>query len=97
MWSIQRKRYSQIFLILSGFSLDALVWTLVLFVPITILFVILMLSFMKKERCPVCGSKSIEKIPKQWITAPGSGKFQPITFTSRYKYRCRKCQHEWED
>ncbi|MFQ5835704.1 MAG: hypothetical protein ACE5HR_07265 [bacterium] len=85
-------------IIWSGFALDTLFWTLVLFIPITILYVLVMSSFLKKQRCPVCGAKSIEKNPKQWITAPGTGRLRtPITFTSRYKYRCRKCQHEWED
>ena len=81
-----------------GFALDALFWTSVLLIPITILAVVVIAFFAKKERCPVCGSESIEKIPKEWITSPGTGMFNPpITFTSRYKYRCRKCQHEWED
>lgn len=84
-------------IIWSGFALDTLFWTLVLFTPITILSVVVIPFFMKKERCPVCGSKSIEKIPKEWITAPGTGRSSPVTFTNRYKYRCRKCQREWED
>ena len=84
-------------IIWSGFALDTLFWTSVLFIPITILSVVVIPFFMKKEHCPMCSSKSIEKIPKEWITAPGTGRSPPITFTSRYKYQCRKCQHEWED
>ena len=84
----------------SGFTLNTLFWILVLFIPTTILSVFVMPSLRVhvKERCPICGVESVEKIPKEWVTSPGTGTFNPpTTFTSRYKYRCRKCQHEWED
>jgi len=72
-------------------------WPLVILIILAIPSLFVIRSFLKEERCPKCGSKIIEKIPKQWITAPGSGKSQPITFTHQYKYKCRKCQREWED
>jgi transposase-like protein len=69
----------------------------VLLLGAALLFAYLFRSWQKKPKCPVCGSREIEKIPKQWVTAPSSDRGFPITVTSHYKYRCRKCQNEWED
>lgn len=77
-----------------GFALSTLFWVSVLFTPLVVITPLLR----KKGRCPVCGTTSIEKNPNEWITSPGWGSFNPpMTFTSRYKYRCRKCQHEWNE
>jgi hypothetical protein len=62
-----------------------------------LLFTYIIRSFYKKPVCPVCGSREVEKIPKEWVTTPQSYRPGPITVTSHYKYRCRKCQNEWED
>jgi hypothetical protein len=76
-------------IIWSGFALDTLFWTLALFAPITILSVVVIPFFTKKERCPVCGSKSIERILEKGIAVR-------FLFIGKYKCRCRKCLHEWE-
>ncbi|MCZ2856878.1 MAG: hypothetical protein O2U62_07265, partial [Candidatus Bathyarchaeota archaeon] len=72
-------------------SLEAIFLTLVVFIIFFGILVVI-LSLRKKERCPVCGATWLEKTPKQW-TIFGI----PVTFRNmQYKYRCRKCQHEWE-
>jgi len=73
----------------SGFVLDTFFWAFVLFTPITMLSVVVTACFAKKEHCPVCGSKSIEKTLKEGISVR-------FLFVGKYKCRCRKCQHEWE-
>ncbi len=84
-------------IIWAGFARDTLFWAFVLFAPVTVTSVVGISFFAKKERCPLCGSTSIEKIPTEWVTSPGMGMNPPMTLTSRYKYRCRECQHKWED
>lgn len=81
-----------------GITLDWGLWPLVILIILAIPSLFVIRSFLKKERCPVCGSKSIKQIPKRWVTAPLTGAEQtPVVYTSHYRYRCRKCQHEWED
>jgi rubredoxin len=78
-------------------------WILtIIVVTVAILIIVILCQFvivpsLKKIQCPMCGSTSIEKIPKQWVTSPGTTDHQPITLISHYKYKCRICQNEWED
>jgi transposase-like protein len=78
------------------------------FLPLTLLTTIIVIAIIvfvfasffsrKKLRCPICQSEAVEKIPKRWVTSSGDGfNESPITLTSHYKYKCRKCQNEWED
>jgi rRNA maturation protein Nop10 len=78
------------------------------FLPIALIITILAIAVIvfvfasffsrKKLRCPVCGSDAVEKTPKQWVTSPeNSWGENPVTLTSKYKYKCRVCQNEWED
>jgi transposase-like protein len=74
----------------------------IIVVTVAILIIVILYQFvivpsLKKIQCPMCGSTSIEKIPKQWVTSPGTTDHQPITLISHYKYKCRICQNEWED
>jgi hypothetical protein len=65
---------------------------------IVIVYQFVLVPSRKPLRCPVCGSKSIERTPKRWVTSPGeSTDLGPISLTSHYKYKCRVCQNEWED
>jgi hypothetical protein len=65
---------------------------------IVIIYQFVLVPSRKALQCPVCGSTSIEKIPKRWVTSPGeSTDLCPISLTSHYKYKCRVCQNEWED
>ena len=72
-------------------------------VTVVVLIIVIVYQFVlvpsrKPLRCPVCGSTSIERTPKQWVTSPGeSTDLGPITLTSHYKYKCHVCQNEWED
>ena len=67
-------------------------------VIIVIIYQFVLVPSRKPLRCPVCGSTSIERTPKRWVTSPGeSTDLGPITLTSHYKYKCRVCQNEWED
>jgi hypothetical protein len=72
-------------------------------VTVVVLIIVIVYQFVlvpsrKPLRCPVCGSTSIERTPKRWVTSPGeSTDLGPITLTSHYKYKCRVCQNEWED
>jgi transposase-like protein len=76
--------------------LDWISWGAFIF-GAALLFAYLFRSFYKKPKCPICGSGEVEKIPKEWVTTPMSYRGGPTTVTSHYKYRCRKCQNEWED
>jgi hypothetical protein len=70
----------------------------VIAVIIVIIYQFVLVPSRKPLRCPVCGSTSIERTPKRWVTSPGeSTDLGPITLTSHYKYKCRVCQNEWED
>jgi hypothetical protein len=72
-------------------------------VTVVVLVIVIVYQFVlvpsrKPLRCPVCGSTSIERTPKRWVTSPGeSTDLGPITLTSHYKYKCRVCQNEWEN
>ena len=67
-------------------------------VIIVIIYQFVLVPSRKPLRCPVCGSTSIERTPKRWVTSPGeSTDLGPTTLTSHYKYKCRVCQNEWED
>ena len=76
--------------------LDSVFWAPLIF-GAALLFAYLIRSFYKKPVCPVYGSREVEKIPKEWVTAPITYRSGPATVASHYKYRCRKCQNEWED
>jgi DNA-directed RNA polymerase subunit RPC12/RpoP len=81
---------------LDWFSITITIAVIVLI--ILILYRFFIIPSLKETRCPRCGSTSIEKTPEQWVTSPeNSWGETPVTMTSHYKYRCRKCQNEWED
>jgi transposase-like protein len=91
-------------MIVSG-RVNAVLDFLLLIIAVTVVVVIIAIIYqfvlvpsLKPLRCPVCGSTSIEKTPKRWVTSPGeSTDIGPITLTSHYKYKCHVCQNEWED
>ena len=65
---------------------------------IVIIYQFVLVPSQKELQCPVCGSTSIEKIPKRWVTSPGEiTDLGPISLTSHYQYKCRVCKNEWED